>query len=416
MMTQELTVGTLTKLIKETLEDEFRYVRVVGEVSNYKLAASGHHYFNIKDDEAQIRCVMWKNNLLRIQPSDGMRVIVSGKLTVYPPTGAYQISCSTIEPAGIGDLYLAFEKLKTELLELGYFDADRKRSIPRFPQAVGIATSASGAVIHDILTTLRERMPLIRVYFRPTLVQGPGSPEDIVRAISDLQSFPCDVLIVGRGGGSIEDLWSFNTRPVADAIYNSRIPIISAVGHETDTSIADMVADLRAPTPSLAAVACSRTTIDDFRMTIDDIADQITSIVMTSVDDLSAQSRKWLNGDVGKLVLRQFQFMTANVRTGDWLDGSVERMVVRRTRLATSETDSIRKSIVQSSKRKLHDGTRDVAHASQMLRSLRPLAPLDRGFALIYKNNHVVRGDEQLQSGDVVEIRRTQEFHKARIE
>lgn len=416
MTTQELSVGTLTRLIKEVLEEDFRIVRVVGEVSNYKLASSGHQYFNLKDDEAQIRCVMWKSRAPRVQPSDGMRVVVSGRLTVYPPSGGYQIDCTSLEPAGVGDLYIAFEKLKKDLTALGYFDQSRKRPIPVFPQAIGIATSANGAVIHDILTTLRERMPLVRVYFRPTLVQGPGSIDDIVNAIEELHSHPCDVIIVGRGGGSIEDLWSFNTRPVADAIYNSRLPIISAVGHETDVCIADMVADYRASTPSLAAIACSRVTVDDLRMRIDDIASNISDLVIGRVRDMSAQAREWRDGTVRSVILRQLRYLRAHVRAEQWSDGMVQDAIVRRLGAIGNEMQQMHASMIRSSTRTIREGKQQVAHNNELLRSLRPLAPLERGFALVYKNGRVVPSDEVLNDGDIIDIQRRKDRITARVQ
>ncbi|MFM2133755.1 MAG: exodeoxyribonuclease large subunit [Bacteroidota bacterium] len=391
MITNELTVTLLTRLLQEVIEEPFRHVRVVGEITNYKRAASGHHYFTLKDELAQIQCVMWNSRPVQSPLSDGMRVIVTGRITVYAQRGNYQIDCSSVAPAGIGELYIAFEKLKQELLTLGYFERERKKSIPGFPQNIGIATSASGAVLHDILTTLNDRMPSAHVFFRPTLVQGQGSVEDIVRAIKDLHEYPCDVIIVGRGGGSLEDLWSFNTRPVADAIYNARIPIISAVGHETDTSIADMVADLRAPTPSLAAVACTPVTYGDYLMHIDQIAVDLGDMVRGTIATIAQQAEEWYDGTIETLVRTTMRSHSATLDTYVRSSGRALNYAMQSMRQRT-------------------------LHAGQLLQSLRPLAPLDRGFALVYSDNKVVRSVDSLEPGQVVQIRRAESTSTAIVQ
>jgi exodeoxyribonuclease VII large subunit len=244
-MTNEsvLSVSDVTRAIQRTFEASFDTIVMQGEISNYKHHASGHRYFTLKDSTAQISATMWRSTTIHFEPRDGMSVIVSGKITMFPPQGRVQIECRTMRPIGQGDLYRAFEELKQHLARLGYFDQTRKRALPAFPATIGIATSASGAALKDILATLQRRMPLVSVLVRPTIVQGEAAPIDIANAIADLNESDCDVMIVGRGGGSIEDLWAFNTPIVAEAIYQSSVPIISAVGHETDFTIADFVAD-----------------------------------------------------------------------------------------------------------------------------------------------------------------------------
>lgn len=231
-------------------------VAVRGEISNYKLYPSGHHYFTLKDEQSALKCVMFKGNAmsLRFRPASGMKVIALGRISVYPRDGQYQLYVSSMAMDGIGDLYAAFEALKKKLSQQGLFDPAKKKPIPKYPQTIGIVTSSAGAAVHDILRILRRRYPLCSVRLLSVRVQGAEAPEEIVSAIRYANAHDlADLLIVGRGGGSIEDLWAFNDERVAYAIYESHIPIISAVGHEPDVTIADYVADLRAATPSNGA-------------------------------------------------------------------------------------------------------------------------------------------------------------------
>ena len=231
-------------------------VAVRGEISNYKLYPSGHHYFTLKDEQSALKCVMFKGNAmsLRFRPASGMKVIALGRISVYPRDGQYQLYVSSMAMDGIGDLYAAFEALKKKLSQQGLFDPTKKKPIPKYPKTIGIVTSSAGAAVHDILRILRRRYPLCSVRLLPVRVQGAEAPEEIVSAIRYANAHDlADLLIVGRGGGSIEDLWAFNDERVAYAIYESHIPIISAVGHEPDVTIADYVADLRAATPSNGA-------------------------------------------------------------------------------------------------------------------------------------------------------------------
>jgi len=231
-------------------------VAVKGEISNYKLYPSGHHYFTLKDEGGALKCVMFKGNAfrLRFRPENGMKIIAMGKISVYPRDGAYQLYCTAMAMDGVGDLYAAFEQLKKKLAAEGLFDPAHKKSIPNYPGVIGIVTSAAGAAIHDMLRILRKRYPLAKVRLFPVRVQGQEAPAEIAAAVAYANQYRlADILIVGRGGGSIEDLWAFNDERVAYAIYASKIPVISAVGHEPDVTISDYVADLRAATPSNAA-------------------------------------------------------------------------------------------------------------------------------------------------------------------
>lgn len=251
-----ISVSRLTALLKDVLEENFSHVWVEGELSNLSQPASGHLYFTLKDSDAMLRCVMFRSSAkaLRLRLEEGMALMVRGRLSVYGQRGEYQLICEYLEPRGAGALQLAFMQMKERLAGEGLFDEVRKRSLPPLPQRVGVVTSSSGAAIHDILNVLGRRCAALDVLLYPVRVQGEGAGIEIARAIDDLNRLQAvDVLIVGRGGGSLEDLWAFNEESVARAVHRSRIPVVSAVGHETDWTICDFVADLRAPTPSAAA-------------------------------------------------------------------------------------------------------------------------------------------------------------------
>lgn len=251
-----LTVSELNFAIKKNLEKAFAFVCVKGEISNLKVQSSGHLYFDLKDIESKISCALFRLDAAKIKPlpKDGDLVLVKGEINVWGQKGSYQLIVRALQQEGLGELLLKFQELKTKLQTLGWFDSRRKKKIPPFPKTIGVVTSPTGAVIQDILHVLTRRHPGFHLILNPVLVQGEGAAAQIAKAIADFNTYQlADVLIVGRGGGSLEDLWAFNEESVAQAIFESRIPIISAVGHETDFSIADFVADVRAPTPSAAA-------------------------------------------------------------------------------------------------------------------------------------------------------------------
>ena len=253
-----LSVTELNQLVRGKLErdPDLQSVCIRGEISNYKLYPSGHHYFSLKDSESAIRCVLFKGNALslRFRPENGMQVLAVGRVSLYPRDGSYQFYCTRLLPDGAGDLSVAFEQLKQKLYREGLFDPAHKKQLPAFPHRVGIVTSPAGAAVHDMLRILGKRYPLSRVILLPVRVQGAEAPGEIARAIDYANAHAiADVLIVGRGGGSVEDLWAFNDEGVSRAIFRSRIPVVSAVGHEPDVTISDFTADLRAATPSNAA-------------------------------------------------------------------------------------------------------------------------------------------------------------------
>ena len=257
-MPQILSITQVNEYIQGKMNADplLAQVAVRGEISNYKCYPSGHHYFTLKDEASALKCVMFKGNAmgLRFRPANGMKVIAFGRISVYPRDGAYQLYCSAMSVDGVGDLYAAFEQLKAKLAAKGLFDPEKKKKLPKYPGTIGIVTSSAGAAVHDILRILRKRYPLAQVKLLPVRVQGVEAPEEIAGAIRYANTHRlADLLIVGRGGGSLEDLWAFNDERVVYAIYESEIPIISAVGHEPDVTIADYVADLRAATPSNGA-------------------------------------------------------------------------------------------------------------------------------------------------------------------
>ncbi|MBI3008015.1 MAG: exodeoxyribonuclease VII large subunit, partial [Candidatus Omnitrophica bacterium] len=285
------TVSELTKELKIILEDSFPRVWVEGEVSNYKLHTSGHLYFTLKDESSQLRAIVWKDTAVRFkfELKDGTAVICFGRLSVYDKQGQYQLYVEKLEPRGLGALQLAFEQLKAKLSKEGLFDPAHKKPVPLLPKRIGIVTSPTGAAIRDILNVLDRRFSNVEVIIYPVKVQGEGAREEISNAIRDLNTFGnIDVMIVGRGGGSLEDLWAFNEEIVARAIYNSNIPVISAVGHEIDWTIADFVSDMRAPTPSAAAeLVIGRK--EDLMMRIDGFNVRLKSALLNKVNLLKKE-------------------------------------------------------------------------------------------------------------------------------
>ena len=254
---QYLTVTALTQYLKRKFDVDpyLGHVYLMGEISNFRMRPNAHQYFSLKDDKAKISAIMFKSNFSKVkfQPEEGMKVLVKGRISLYEPSGSYQIYVESMEPDGLGALYLAFEQLKKKLAAQGVFDLPKK-SIPQFPKRIAVVTSQSGAVIHDIMTTVARRYPIVQIVLYPAQVQGQEAAPTIVKQLKRInEDGNYDTIIIGRGGGSIEDLWPFNEEVVAQAIVQSKIPVISSVGHETDTTIADLVADLRAATPTAAA-------------------------------------------------------------------------------------------------------------------------------------------------------------------
>ncbi len=383
-----LSVSEVTSLIKVALESSFAQVWIQGEVSNAKLHTSGHLYFTLKDAGAQISAVMWRSRVsnLHFKPEDGMKVIARGSITVYPPRGNYQIDVVQLQPLGIGELQLAFERLKKKLAAEGLFEETHKKPIPEYPERIGIVTSVSGAALQDIRSVLSRRFPTLEVVIYPVRVQGAGAAEEIAEAIREMNRYGnVDVMIVGRGGGSLEDLWAFNEEVVARAVYASKIPIISAVGHEVDFSIADFVADLRAPTPSAAAelVVRDRTELLDILRNLcytmrQNVEDRITVLRDRIQSLLSSYSF-----NKPKDLLRQF------AQRNDELERGLNLAMTHLQELSRGRQLS------------LH----------QRLEALSPERVLGRGYAMIRQDGKVVMSAKTLHEGERASI----QFHDGEV-
>ena len=295
-MNKAISVTTLNVQIKSLLETTFIQVYVEGEISNITFHSSGHIYFSIKDENSTLSCVMFKGNTkyLKFQLENGQKVVINGNITVYAPRGNYQLLCNKIEPAGQGALAFAFEQLKNKLEAKGYFDGNYKQPLPKYPKRIALVTSATGAAIEDMKKVASHRWPLVELILIPTLVQGEAAAIDIVKSIKYADSLHCDIMVVGRGGGSIEDLWSFNEEIVAIAIHEARTPIISAVGHEVDYLISDYVADIRAATPS-NAMEIALPDINEHRIYLDNLVNEYTTrlknILFNKQQELSNMKR-----------------------------------------------------------------------------------------------------------------------------
>lgn len=354
-----LTVSEITAQVKELLTSSFGVLWVIGEISNLRRQASGHWYFTLKDAGAQLRCVMWRSSTARLSfaPQDGMQVLARGSLDLYEAYGQHQLMVSYLQPAGIGALQQAFEQLKVRLAEEGLFDGARKRPLPKWPKVVGVITSGTGAAVRDIITVISRRMPTTRIVIRPAIVQGAEAAPDISGAIEEMNRHgEADVLIVGRGGGSLEDLWAFNEEQVVRAIVGSKIPVVSAVGHEIDFTLADFAADLRAPTPSAAAEIV--------------VPDQ-------------AEIRAYIAGTLGDMVTGIRDRM---VRSGDrvrrtWNPDVLRRMVARGDRSA-QDVDRMVESAGRRFERLVRQRRSAFSRATARLDALSPLKILARGYAV----------------------------------
>jgi len=422
-----LTVSQLTTLVRGVLEENFEHVWVEGEMSNLSTPSSGHLYFTLKDSGAALRCVMFRGSVkaLRFRPADGMKLIVRGRLTVYDQRGDYQLLAEYMEPQGVGALQLAFQQLKERLATEGLFAEARKKPLPLLPRTIGIVTSPTGAAIHDILNVLGRRHAGVHILIAPVKVQGEGAAEEVAAAVRDLNVYAgVDVIIVGRGGGSMEDLWAFNEEVVARAIFASRIPVVSAVGHEVDFTIADFVADLRAPTPSAAAelVVASKTQL------VADCSGLERRLHRAMQQQLSAARgemlllQKSLKGP--ELVIARLQQRADDLcqRRDSAIDQLLEKsghdLLHWQTRLQHSaplyRIRNLRQRLANLDLRnkgglgKTLDNFRGrFAQSVASLEALSPLAVLGRGFAVVEKvpSGRIVKSVRQLHPGERLHVR-----------
>ena len=397
-----LSVSDLNKHIREILEGRFPLIWLRAEISNFKAHTSGHFYFSLKDSKAQISAVMFRghNGNLRFRPEDGMEVLVRGKITVYEPRGNYQFFCEMMEPVGAGALQKAFEQLKSKLEKEGLFAQERKRPLPPHPRHIAIVTSPTGAAIRDMLNVLGRRFKGVHITVVPCKVQGDAAPGEIVEAIKLAQQLnDIDVMIVGRGGGSIEDLWAFNDERVARAIAAVRVPVISAVGHEIDFTIADFVADLRAPTPSAAAELVVANSAD--------LVQRITGLsrsLMISFRQRLEGAKEQLQFMSHRLVDPQRMLQDAAIRCDELLQRL--EFALRRS-LETRKSDvllpdtRLRSAVQTFLTARMQRLTKNMA----VLDSLSPLKVLDRGFSMVVSDGKVVTDATELKAGDTVSVR-----------
>ena len=384
-MTQNiLSIAQLNEYIRGRMDADplLAQVAVRGEISNYKMYPSGHHYFTLKDESSALKCVLFKGNAMRLRfrPGNGVKVIAMGKVSVFPRDGAYQLYCTAMAMDGVGDLYAAFEHLKKKLEAQGLFDVSNKKPLPQYPGTIGIVTSSAGAAVHDMLRILRKRYPLSKVRLLPVRVQGAEAPGEIAAAIRYANYWKlADLLIVGRGGGSIEDLWAFNDERVAFAVYESQIPIISAVGHEPDVTISDFVADLRAATPSNAAELAVPDQ-DSLRQNLD----SMTSVMVSAFTRQMKAAQKHLDVLSASPALRS---------PDGYLQQREQGLELLKNRMIAAQNQNITRKNQQF-----------IAAVSK-LDAMSPLKVFSRGYAMAQnQDREVLRSVKQVQSGDNISI------------
>ena len=397
-----LTISQLNKYIKYVIDNDSNLSEVFlkGEISNFKAHTRGHFYFTLKDETSRISAIMYASNTSKIKftPADGMKVLVTGKISVFEANGAYQIYVSDMLEDGIGNLYVAFEQLKAKLAKEGLFDLNKKKSIPKMPKRIGVITASTGAAIRDIVSTIQRRFPISEIYLFPSLVQGPNAAEDIVKQIDRAKDYNLDTLIVGRGGGSIEDLWPFNEEIVARAIFACPIPTISAVGHEIDFTISDYVADLRAPTPTGAA-----------EMAVPQKKD-----VLNYIEQLKIRLNK------EKLTRVKNSYIFTNPialyeSKGMIFDKIVERLKYGITSLyMLKEKDYLKvknANILQNPYQLLDKKANNYLNLLSKLETLNPLDTIKRGYTIVRSDGIVKTKSKEFKKGDILEI----EFQDGKI-
>lgn len=379
-----LSVSQVNHYIKSLMDRDtlLSDITVTGEISNFKRHSSGHYYFSVKDAGAAISAAMfkWANRSLRFMPENGMRVLVKGRISVYEPSGQYQIIVSAMEPDGVGALYEQYEKMRRELEQKGYFDPSRKKPLPPFPRRIGVITSPTGAAVRDIVTVLGRRFPLAKVELYPSSVQGEAAPAELAAAVEAVnREGLCDVIILGRGGGSIEDLWAFNSREVVRAVIRSRLPIISAVGHETDFTLCDFVADMRAPTPSAAA-----------ELAVPDSAGVRNYLRHFEAKSYAALTRKIQLNEARLAAVKNLPAMRHPMVFTENKARQLDELV---TRMNTAMNQTI------------SDCDTRLRETASRLAALNPLAVLGRGYAVAYRQNVPVRSVTEMGEGDVISLR-----------
>ncbi len=382
--TEPMTVAQLNSYIKNLFDRDklLLTVSIRGEISNFKRHTTGHFYFTLKDSESQIKAVMFRSatQKLKFLPENGMKVILRGSVSVYAKDGSYQFYALNIEPDGIGALYLAYEQLKAKLEAEGLFDRFTKLPLPKYPSKIGVITSPTGAAVRDIINVIRRRFPPAKIYLYPSLVQGSGAEENLIEAVDFFdRSKLCDVVIIGRGGGSIEDLWAFNSEALARRIFSAQVPIISAVGHETDFTICDFVSDLRAPTPS-AAAELSVPDIRELFITVDGYQTRLTSALISYVK----LKREKLKSIEQSKVLKNPLLYYENLK---------------------EQVEDLKESVINAYGRKLEVTKNKLAVIAEKTNALSPLNVLARGYSVVSINDKVIKSADELKINDEIQIR-----------
>ncbi len=411
-----LSVSAITRYLKAKFDSDenLQTVFLKGEISNFKAHTTGHFYFSLKDETSKINAIMFRSNASKVlfKPVDGMKVLVSGRISVYEAMGSYQIYVDEMLEDGVGNLYVAFEQLKKKLQAEGLFDKEHKRKIPKIPKRVGIVTASTGAAIRDIMTTIKRRFPICETILFPTLVQGENAKDDIVRNIEKAQDYDLDVLIVGRGGGSIEDLWPFNEEVVARAIYKSKVPVISAVGHEVDFTIADFVADLRAPTPT-AAAELAVPNMSDLKKHISQLSIRLNESIFKKVNYL----KLYLESVKNSYVIKSPMIMYENKRQSlDLMNEKLNNLMIGKVDGLKNTLDKLKKSYVLKSPQLLYkDKMIEVKNIIDKLELLNPLNILGRGYSITYLDDKALKNVSDVKKDDVLSIRLSNGLIKSKV-
>lgn len=410
-----ITVSQLSRYLKYKFEQDpnLNVVYLKGEVSNFKKHTRGHLYFTIKDETSRINAVMFSSNASKINfdIEDGMKVLVVGRISVYELTGSYQIYVEEMVVDGVGNLYIEFEKLKKKLASEGLFDPTHKKKIPKFPNTIGIVTAPTGAAIRDILSTIKRRWPITNTILFPSLVQGESASSDIVKQIKEAEKYDIDVLIVGRGGGSIEDLWCFNTEEVARAIYECNIPVISAVGHEIDFTISDFVADLRAPTPTGAA-EMAVPNITDFNKYINQVSIRLNQ----AMSNIIIEKRKSLNFLKDSYVLKNpVSIYQIKEQKFDNLFDRLNLNMSNILKLSRNNINEINNKINILIEKKLDKEKNNYLNLINKLEILNPLLTIKRGYSITKIDNHVVSSIKDIKEKDTIDIELNDGYIKSNV-
>ena len=411
-----LKISELNNYIKSVLDKDtfLNKVYLKGEISNFKNHTRGHLYFTLKDDTSRISAVMFQSSAVKLtfNPEDGMNVLVSGRISAYPAQGSYQVYVDTMEPDGLGALYIEYEKLKKKLAAQGMFAPEHKVPIPRFPEKIGVITAPTGAAVRDIMSTIKRRYPMCEAILFPCLVQGKDAAPDIVRQIKRADAYGVDTIIVGRGGGSIEDLWAFNEEVVAQAIYDCVTPIISAVGHEIDWTIADFVADLRAPTPTGAAEMAVPTVLD-IKTLIDNYKIRLNKNIKNMVNTKFIKLRSLRQSYILKNPMSMYEVKEQKLDTLiDTLNKDIKNIINDKD----NKLNKIKLSVVlQNPENLIKDKKIKFDLLVNTLKLVNPLGILDKGYSLVELDNKIIKSSKDVNVSDILNIRLHEGSIKAEV-